>query len=285
MRFVIICLLVFIQIAFSFDSFTPYGKIQLGAFMNDGTLDYSLYSNSRFGGKVAVNDEVNATYEVGFSSVLLLLRVAQVDAKTALGTFSFGKGYTPINFSHSAQAFGTDASLHDCGGVYTGSQIMVQVALADLKIAISDSPAVDPNTVVLQVSYELNLGVPLHFATGISDQSYAFAIGTSLRRNKNTYINASILLSKDPATIGLLTRSGLASNDEYAGMLLVIGTDTLGVPSETGLSIAKDKNTTVMAGYTQLLLEIATGVKFVPEIGYYNDTKKFYAGAKIALDF
>jgi hypothetical protein len=184
-----------------------YGSARITTFASDvdipgaydrSSLNHTVQGNSRIGASVKVNDAVGGHFEYGGGG----------DVRILYGTWNFGVGqllagqtYSPLCLFYSRQVFGSDNSLLNFGGVYSGRNPMVRLKIGDFQIA-----AVRPSSPVIagsrsgsftevtfpkiEAKYDINLGaVKLSVAGGYN--TYALTDGvTGVASDVDSYVLA-----------------------------------------------------------------------------------------------
>jgi hypothetical protein len=303
-----------------------YGSARMATFINDVTpaganpisdddLQWDLQGNSRIGANVKAG-AIGGRFEYGSTPQRRLLYGTW---NFGGGTLELGQDYTPLFYLVSNQVGAGDNDLVNFGGIYSGRQPMIQLAMGPLKIALVKpaaaggvTPYTDEDTTMpkLEVAYSFKAG-PVSLkpmlgyasydeedqATGRSESidSMILALGFSAGFGP-AYVKGSVYMGTNVADYGFLqdadggagwTGTEVADNDSM-GYQLIVGfkaSDMITIEGgfgsvESELDLPGTWEDTATAYYINATINLAKGCFIVPEIGLLDHEDQIVNGVK-----
>ena len=278
-----------------------YGIAKLRTFVNEvdnkddapDTLNYAqyLYSNSKIGARVRVNDNLRARFEYGIEADV---RKLWGEWKFAGARLKVGQDYTPIYM---------DYCLEEYGGLSGGRRPMIQLSFKGFKIAVIQPRAkkfgtsgVAAHTTLpkLEASYNKEIGkFSFEVAGGINTyelvgqnqtykiNAYILGLGAELRLNQ-AYFAANIYTGQNLTPYGMIiatdgnpaiTDGGVRDNKGFGFVLLGRysfndrWTIEAGVGQQESRLEQAPATDDVQACYILSKINLSENVYLIPEIG------------------
>ena len=91
-------------------------------------MNWSQQGNSRFGARVAVNDNIAGRLEIGINDDNIAERLLYGTWNMGWAQLLVGQAYSPANIFISNQVHGSDGNMLNFGGLYGGRQEMLRLA-------------------------------------------------------------------------------------------------------------------------------------------------------------
>lgn len=267
-------------------------------------LQWDIQGNARIGANVK-NGAIAGRFEYGSGPNLRLL---YADWDFGGGTLRVGQSYTPVDTFYSNQVFGSDEDLLSWGGIYTGRQPLIQLAMGGLKVAlvknhgakelVADTgfESVLPK---LEVGYNIPAGpAKIKLAGGVASYttdpngidenvtSYLGGVGVSVGAGPAT-ISVDGFYGQNVGTFGLyhqgsddpvVSGTSVEDTDSYGGIIVANFKATPMLSFEVGAGYTVNENDTfaedddAMAYYGNAVVTLAPGFFIVPEVGIQDSS-------------